>query len=309
MKRDQDLAKYSLYGEKDAGVGPEFLHIEPISARASLHDWDISAHSHSTLHQLILLDRGSGVLHADGQDQALFPQTLILLPSQCIHSLHFDPGTEGWVLSFAVELLHHPHLPGTAASSMLERGQPGTVRLDREGSDVARLRWIMAQIAADLELSGGGHLSGLLLAQFGLLLAAADALFERVAAGYTLTRQAAMAQRFRALVDLNFAAGWPITRYARELGTSEPTLTRACRGAFGKAPGEMVHARLLLEAMRYLTYSNASISQIAGKLGFSDPAYFARFFKAKSGVTASDFRRARAWASAAEEREIGANRP
>ncbi|MCB5426472.1 helix-turn-helix domain-containing protein [Altererythrobacter sp. CC-YST694] len=303
MKRGADLTKYSLYGEKDRQIAPEFLHIELISSRARLHDWDISAHSHSTLHQIILLDRGSGILHVDGQDLNLFPQTLILLPSQCIHSLHFAPDAEGWVLSFAVELLHHPHLPGAASSPMFEKAQAGMARMDQEGRDVARLRWVMAQIAAEQELSGGGGLSNVLLAQLGLLLAAASALFERGGAGPGLTRHAALTQRFRALVDRNFAANWPISRYAGELGTTEPTLTRACRRAFGKAPGEMVQARLLLEAMRYLTYSNASISQIAGRLGFSDPAYFARFFKARSGVTASDFRRARAWVSA-DEREI-----
>jgi AraC family transcriptional regulator, transcriptional activator of pobA len=63
----------------------------------------------------------------------------------------------------------------------------------------------------------------------------------------------------------------------------------------GHAPGEVVQQRLLLEAMRLLTYTASSIGQIAATLGFADPAYFARFFKARTGHTASSFRESRAW--------------
>ncbi|MDR3400999.1 MAG: helix-turn-helix domain-containing protein, partial [Chthoniobacter sp.] len=61
------------------------------------------------------------------------------------------------------------------------------------------------------------------------------------------------------------------------------------------APGEVVRDRLLLEAMRSLTYTSAGIGQIAEHLGFADPAYFSRFFKQRVGMTASAFRRDKAW--------------
>ena len=48
--------------------------------------------------------------------------------------------------------------------------------------------------------------------------------------------------------------------------------------------------RLAIEAMRYLSFSGASVKEIAGRLGFSDPAYFARFFRRMTGQTASQFR-------------------
>ncbi|WP_336980720.1 helix-turn-helix domain-containing protein [Altererythrobacter fulvus] len=298
MGKGADLARYGLYGEHEGPPAPEFLHIELISARASLYEWEISAHSHSTLHQIILLDEGTGMLHADEEEVPLAPHSLIAIPSQCIHSLHFAPGSEGWVLSFAVEMLHDPRLGQSAQASALARPAATIARLLADGSDLTRLRWIMGAIATDLATAISGGLSNVLVAEFGLLLAASDALLGRQGdARPALTRQEALARDFRRLVDKGFDRDWPVSRYARELGSSEPTLTRACRTVFGKAPGEVIQARLLLEAMRYLTYSNGSISQIAGRLGFSDPAYFARFFKSKAGVTASEFRRQRRWAS------------
>jgi AraC family transcriptional activator of pobA len=52
----------------------------------------------------------------------------------------------------------------------------------------------------------------------------------------------------------------------------------------------LVHDRLLLEARRYLRHTGASSRQISERLGFADPAYFARFFKARTGQTASAWR-------------------
>ena len=57
-----------------------------------------------------------------------------------------------------------------------------------------------------------------------------------------------------------------------------------------KAPGDIILDRLLLEAMRYLRHTAASAKQISDQLGFADPAYFARFFKARSGMTTREFR-------------------
>ena len=83
--------------------------------------------------------------------------------------------------------------------------------------------------------------------------------------------------------------------YARQLGATAVTLTRATRAVLGRAPGEVVLDRVLLEAMRSLTYSTAPVSQIASDLGCADNAYFARFFRTRSGMTASAFRHERGW--------------
>ena len=49
--------------------------------------------------------------------------------------------------------------------------------------------------------------------------------------------------------------------------------------------------RLLLEARRNLVYTRMSIGQLSDRLGFTDPTYFARFFKRLSGQTPNGFRR------------------
>ena len=108
-------------------------------------------------------------------------------------------------------------------------------------------------------------------------------------------RLAIVTGRSIAALEAHYRDHWAVTAYAAALGTTASTLTRATRALTGQALVDLLHDRLLLEAKRNLAFTGASVAQIAYALGFADPAYFARFFKARSGQTASSFRRNLVW--------------
>jgi AraC family transcriptional activator of pobA len=97
-------------------------------------------------------------------------------------------------------------------------------------------------------------------------------------------------RRFMQLVESRFRDNLSVGELASALGSSQATLTRACREVTGKAPGALVNERRLLEAKRSLSFTTASVKQIADDLGYHDPAYFARSFRRHTGTTASEFR-------------------
>ena len=53
----------------------------------------------------------------------------------------------------------------------------------------------------------------------------------------------------------------------------------------------MIQRRVVLEAKRALLYSNMTVTEAAYYLGFSDPAYFSRFFAKATGKSPRAFRR------------------
>ena len=59
----------------------------------------------------------------------------------------------------------------------------------------------------------------------------------------------------------------------------------------GKTPMRVLEERLVLEAKRNLTYTNMTIAQIAYYLGFTDPAYFSRFFSKLCNESPAAFRK------------------
>lgn len=301
MPKRARLDRYALYGEGQAAIAPEFVHIEPVSRRSSLYEWTISAHSHPGIFQLLLLEAGSGLLLSDGAEVALWPTSLVALPSSCVHAFRFEPDAEGWVLSFAADLMDDRRIAPLVAAVRAGGTGPRWVQIDPAAAGARRLSWLLADLDAGLGESRAGRLGDVHAAQLALVLAAVG---EELGAGAQApgagSPRDALVRRFRGEVDRHFREGWAVGRYAAVLGTTAPTLTRACREVLDKAPGEVVLDRVLLEAMRHLTYSTASVSQIAGDLGFADPAYFARFFKARAGMTASEFRSRGLWLRMAE---------
>ncbi|HEY6869954.1 MAG TPA: helix-turn-helix domain-containing protein [Novosphingobium sp.] len=300
MDAPSNFRRYALYGEDNGAIAPEFVHIEAISARATRYEGTIAPHTHPGIFQLLLLERGAGTLTGDGVRRDLAPAALAVLPSGSIHAFRFVPGTEGWVLSIATNLLGALQVSGQRRADLAALAQATALGLDPGCPAARRLGWLFREIAGELAEGHGGQLPALLLATLALLLTQVDALLAREARPTAVPvqppdRGEQLVRRFRTLVDQHYRAGWPVARYAAQLGTTTPTLTRVCRRSLGRAPGEVVLDRLLLEAMRALTYSSSAISEIAHDLGFSDPAYFARFFRRRTGATASRFRRERLW--------------
>lgn len=97
-------------------------------------------------------------------------------------------------------------------------------------------------------------------------------------------------RRLRNLLERDFAAAHDVEHYARTLGYSTRTLSRATRSAAGQTPKQMIQERLALEAGRLLAHSIQPVTAVAAQLGFRDPSNFTTFFKSQTGMTPTQFR-------------------
>ncbi|MFN4135164.1 MAG: helix-turn-helix domain-containing protein [Novosphingobium sp.] len=287
--RGTEIDRFALYGEQGAAIAPEFVHLERIFDRSSLHDWTIAPHAHPHMLQLLLVETGSAEVRGDDGRSRLGGPALILVPPACVHAFHFDPAVEGWVLSLAADLVNDPRLAGLLAG-LAGVQQTRALSLDGGAATATRLGWLLADLASALR---DGHGTGPgVLAQVALILVTALEAAARADKPGGQSPHSALVARFRTLIERHYREHRAIPAYAAELGTTASTLTRATRRLTGQAPADLVHDRLLLEAKRNLAFTGASVAQVAYALGFADPAYFARFFKARTGQTASDFRKA-----------------
>jgi AraC family transcriptional activator of pobA len=292
--RGKEVKRFTLYGEDGRTIGPEFVHIERIADRSSLHDWTIAPHSHPGMAQVLMIETGTVDVASDGSARKIAAPACMIVPSGCVHAFRFAVAAEGWVLSMAIALLHDPRIAGLLEGLGLDGGGLRVIPLETEDRQRARLSWLLADMADRLEQ--GLRATPALIAQLGLVLAT---LGETLAASLPQDagkdRRAVLVARYRGMIEAQYRDHWPIERYAHALGVTSSTLTRACRAVVDKSPGDLLHDRLALEAMRFLAFTGMGMAQIADRLGFEDPAYFARFFKNRTGETASAFRARRAW--------------
>lgn len=98
-------------------------------------------------------------------------------------------------------------------------------------------------------------------------------------------------EKFRLLLEKNFRSQHAVEFYAKQLNTSPKALTMQLTRSVEKPPRKLIQERLLLEAKRYLAFSDLSIAEIGYELGFEDPNYFTRFFRLQEKMSPAQFRK------------------
>lgn len=98
---------------------------------------------------------------------------------------------------------------------------------------------------------------------------------------------------FEKLLESEFSAQHSPSFYANRLAISANYLNKLCREQRGQRAGELIRARISIEAQRLLHHTHFSVSEIAYQLGFETPSYFITFFKKSSGTTPEQFRKSK----------------
>ncbi|WP_017601429.1 helix-turn-helix domain-containing protein [Nocardiopsis lucentensis] len=100
------------------------------------------------------------------------------------------------------------------------------------------------------------------------------------------------AQRFLRLLDEPASAtGMPVAEAAARLGVTPGHLADAVKRATGRTPGALLRDARTLEAKRLLAGTGLTVAAVARAVGFTDPAYFCRFFRRETGTSPGRFRR------------------
>ncbi len=269
---------YNLFGEK-ADL-PDVVHCETIAARSVLHDWVLPPHRHARLHQVLLIESGGGEATLDGRIHSLRPKHMVNVPVGDVHGFSFVPGTQGWVLTIAAEvldetLLASEGLRGVLSQSAVVRGTP-------------QIRAAMKQIFAE---HAGRHFGRAHVLR--ALSAALIGLVARELAGETHGSAAAdpeLFRRFEGLLEAHHRQRWSVSDYAKALSVTPTHLNRLTRAATGDTASHLILNRMVREARRNLVYTNMPVSTIAYALGFDDPAYFSRVYAAATGLSPRAFR-------------------
>lgn len=91
------------------------------------------------------------------------------------------------------------------------------------------------------------------------------------------------------LINKNFVDIKSPGKYARLMYVSEKHLNRMVKVSLNKTTSDLITERIILEAKRMLVFSNKPIAEIIDELGYTDSAYFFRFFKKKTDLTPTAF--------------------
>ena len=105
-----------------------------------------------------------------------------------------------------------------------------------------------------------------------------------------LSSEQAIVSDFRRELEFHYLTSRSVTDYAKLIGCSPKTLTRATNRVLGQTPKQVIDARVTYAASRLLANTDISISWISTKLGFSQQSNFAKFFARQVGLTPAAYR-------------------
>jgi len=82
-----------------------------------------------------------------------------------------------------------------------------------------------------------------------------------------------------------------IAEYASMLAVSPNHLNKCVKAVTGKSAQELLSEMILLEAKVLLKQTSLTVNEIAWKIGKDDPSDFIRFFKSKTNLTPTEYRK------------------
>jgi len=279
---------YQLYGEREQWPTPDMVHCELIADRSKLHDWQIKLHQHHGLMQLLYLKGGDARVGLDGHYHDMKAGQLVVVPQMCVHGFRFEPNAVGHVVTLGYPLANRLARSIDDAGLLPIAPHIHTVR----DGDFPRVDLAFAVLQEEY-LGKRPHRTAMIESMLSTLLVWVRRQMNSSAteAGQAADRGRRHFSTFSELIEEHYAEQWPVERYARTIGITPAHLNNLCRQIVDRSALELIHQRVVLAAKRNLVYTSMTVSVVSHTLGFSDPAYFTRFFKREVGVSPKVFRK------------------
>ena len=284
------IPHYFLYGDQSADVELDFLHIEAIRERSGPHDWRIRPHSHPDHMQVLFIRDGGGTIRMEDQTLDIQPPAVMVIPAGIVHQIDFHAGTDGFVVTASLGCLRstsvgEPRFEAAAA-------RPAVYPLEGTGLNIPAVDDTFTWLHREFIWSAPGRRTVIIAQYMRILVTILRLSITRDDPGSAApSRDYDLLVRYRALLETHFREQRNLGFYADALAVTRARLNAACNARADKTASDLLHERILIEAKRYLVYSESSVAQVAHLTGFDDPAYFNRFFTQRVGMSPGAFRK------------------
>lgn len=241
------------------------------------------AHRHD-YYQVMFLERVSGAHKIDFQNYQAKNRSVHFISMSRVHQVHFTPSTKGGLILFPNSVFSQSEK--TLLSTLLYFRNTANPVLNLAEKDFESIM----ELVIYLKKSLSGHVLELSRHLLFSILIQLRELYIRY------EKKALPGSNFNELIIyrkwLRSVKGQKSPDiFCRDSKISKNRLNDLCKKQFGKTALQILHEQRLLEAKRLLVYTEKQIKEIAYDCGFEDVSYFNRFFKKRTSLTPSEFRK------------------
>jgi AraC-like DNA-binding protein len=268
-------------------VGIEVLSLKTLRERAP--PALLAAPQRLEFYQLLLMEAGRHSHMVDFVEHDLYAGAVLLVRPGQVQQWRPDENLQGLLILISTEAFLPTSRHGESDMSLLQLQDWSAISIPSQSLFAEAIANVL-RLQVDIERFDGGPLKAAIIRHeaLTLLLRLASELKPDDAA--TPSQQTEIYRLFAKELESGFVKRLSVLEYAKRIGYSESSLSRACLAAVGRTAKGEIDERIALEAKRLLAHSKATTAQISHQLGFTEPTNFVKFFKRKVGVTPQHFR-------------------
>jgi AraC family transcriptional activator of pobA len=243
-------------------------------------------------YQEILVIKSGQFHHAiDGNRNLISGPGLSLITKGQVHVVLEATDLIGWVVQFTDAFLPSGLVSGTWNYATLFNQIAALQDLALERSDMETLEPVLDLLAIEYKQAASPQKDIALRHLLSLLIIQVDRIYQKsVRADRHERDDYRTYQQFTALLEQDFSSHHDVLHYAEALMVEPVKLSRIISRITGKSTKQIIDERVVLEAKRYMTFTDISIKEIASLLGFSDQFHLSRTFKRITGLAPQSFR-------------------
>lgn len=236
--------------------------------------------------------QGSGESEMDFRKSVIHSPGIHFIGPGRVHRIEGSPESLGYVIAFTREFFCREEeerrllddIPFFHASA-----EDPAIMLAEE--DFSYFKSIMENMVKDY-LETISHKKSLLRAWLKIMLIRSAEIYRRQTATPDTeeVRARFLVEKFQMLLEKHYQSDHQVNDYASRLAITPDHLNRLTRQTLGKKASQMILDRIILEAKRLLLFSDLNAKEIAYQLQFTDPSYFGRIFRKKTGHSPSSFK-------------------
>ncbi|MCT8335369.1 helix-turn-helix domain-containing protein [Leptospira sp. 85282-16] len=280
--------KIKIYSLEDFGVSVDqdfsiniFQNLEYKNKK-----WSVLSMNHFST--LILIRKGKGHIEIDSKKYTIEDFGILYLPYYVSHRGVWTDVTDGLVIQFYDSFLTRKNeFPANRFSFFLNTKSPIVVNI----KDCTIVWGIIKFLKKELKLEDKS--------EKGIIRNLSELLFLYLNRYIQKDQKLIPIKSNRTVYDffqlLNSSQGEirSVNHFASQLGITPGHLSDTVKELTGKSASDFIKENVIRRAIRLLENTDERISDIASQLNFQDSAYFTRFFKKKTGLSPSEFRKNR----------------
>ncbi|MBV6273568.1 4-hydroxyphenylacetate catabolism regulatory protein HpaA [Alcaligenaceae bacterium CGII-47] len=270
------------------------LHYEALGTLASQLGRNMSMHRHDCFFQVHYVKNGAVGVQMEDRLYRLQGPMVFLTPPAFLHAFITDDDADGHVLTVRQQLLWPIFDDDAAWTGGAANVAPACLAIEaldgEHAAEAQRMCVWFEQLNAEFFAHRPGRTQSLLLLTRLIFISLLRLSSQALVSPPPCHEDLQIFQGFSSLIEGRFRQHWNIPQYADSLGVAEQHLNSVCRRIANKPPKRLIYERLMQEARRLLLYTSQPVSEVGYALGFSDPAYFSRFFLRYAGMTPGSYR-------------------